>query len=174
MCELGFLYDHRALFRKKKSLRLVDEKKALALYNKALKIHPKSIDALSGIARVYWHRADQRAIVLYRKLMPLYPTYRKWVAFQNVGNAYFERGDYILAEKWYRKAMQSKGKGKGHGLYFNIAKLYYFTNRRDKINYYIGTALKLLEHFWSKRKKSLEYFLTKRQLLQMKNGTLKR
>ena len=170
--DLGLFYDHRAPFRRVKALKKRDEARALALYKQLVTTQSGKIYGLNGIARIFWHRTDPKAILYYRKALPLYPKDKRWIGYQNLANAYFSLGYYRVAERCYSKALRAEGKGKGHGFYYNLAKFYYFTHEPKKTASYLRKALRLLERFRRVYGTTKEYLLTKETLIKMKDGTL--
>lgn len=78
---------------------------ALADFNRALALSPKSPEALSGLGRAYEAKgqADQ-AEATYRKAIALRPSY--WGGHNELGGFYYSVGRYADAETAYRKVIE--------------------------------------------------------------------
>ena len=127
MVDLGTLYDHAALKTKdgKEVKRL--EGIAFTWYRKALRKKPNYYNAVWGIARIYWHHEDQRALPYALKAYRMHKKYsetNKEGFALNVANVYVSLKQYTKAELWYKKCLTTRPREDWLGIYLNMTHLY--------------------------------------------------
>ena len=82
-----------------------DDDRAIADYNEAIRLDPKSAYAYSNRGLAYDHKGDlDRAIADYNEAIRLDPKYA--LAYFNRGNAYYQKGDDDRAIADYNEAIR--------------------------------------------------------------------
>jgi tetratricopeptide (TPR) repeat protein len=144
LCKLGFLYDHLAL-REKGDRKKKHENKAISLYQEALHYNARSFRALWGIARVWWHRKDKKALQYasraYRLKKAIDGTSGLYA--QHIGLIYESLGNFRGAERWLLRGMREHPDELGS--YLNLVVFYRFLKRYDRAQYHAETLSLLFQ-----------------------------
>lgn len=130
LCRLGLLYDHSPAANKEEKKGY--EEKAIELYEKVLSFKPESYRATWGIARVYWHRASEKAIPYAKKAYELAKENKENYGMyaQQVGLVYENLGKYEEAEKWLLKGLELEPES--WDMYLNLVIFYRLTENFEK------------------------------------------
>lgn len=120
----GTLLDHQALCENI-LMRMILEFKARRIYKNVLKYNPKSIKALLGLGRIYWHKNSPKSIYYYNAALKLDNNNPEILT--SLGNAYkgMRRGEE--AEKYYSMAINTNRAN--FGTYLNFAK--FLSEKKD-------------------------------------------
>jgi len=153
LCNLGFLYDHAALWKDRKERRTYEDR-ALKLYKAALKVNPKSARATWGIGRVWWHREDKRAVSYAKKAHRLKRQKgdELGLSSQTIGLVYNSLGNDKKAEKWLLQGM--KESPEDFSVYLNLVQFYRGQKNFGKAREYAKILEKLYKKESSKFKKT--------------------
>ncbi|UMQ40679.1 tetratricopeptide repeat protein [Chryseobacterium sp. Y16C] len=115
----SYYYSHYGLgniYLLKKEYKIAEEE-----YKKALKIEPVFLDAIFALGVVYHHQKDfDKAIEYYKKYIE---KNEDVIGYNNIGNSYKKKNDYLLAEESYKKALKINKEFEKP--YFNLGNLYY-------------------------------------------------
>jgi type IV pilus assembly protein PilF len=82
---------------------------SIAYYSKALELSPNYGPAINGLGNAYAGKEDwDQAIFYYNKVIKdvLYAT--PYIAYSNLGNAYYYKGDLERSEQYYIEALDAK------------------------------------------------------------------
>ncbi len=156
LLKVGMLYDHFATQQRSLQKRNIIEKKALAFYQSALKINPKSHGATWGIGRVWWHRKSKKAISYAKRayLLAKQNGMDAGIYAQNVGAVYRAIGNLKRSEFWLIKG--AKESPTDWGVYLNLISFYKSIGRVNKASLYRG-KLKFFFDKESKKKKDTKW-----------------
>ena len=80
-------------------------KEAEAKYQQALKVEPKNVDAIVGLARLYDQQGNsQQAVATYQKALKLHP--RNAIVYNDFGLCYGRRRELAPAQQMLQKAVE--------------------------------------------------------------------
>ncbi len=147
--ELGFLYDHAGFQTKNPIERKKLERKAFLFYKKSLTKNQKNINAVWGIARIWWHRKSKRALSYAIQAYRMHKkTTRRNDFGGNVGLIYESLGKYKKAAEWYMKTLKTTRRSDIDArlvIYSHLTRLYYHQKELQKLRYYQDKSKKLYD-----------------------------
>ncbi|MBU6214341.1 hypothetical protein KGM48_00640 [Patescibacteria group bacterium] len=143
LTKLGLLYDHAAMVDKKDQKSL--EGKARGNYKKALSLNSIFPPAWWGLARIYWHNGDKRAVPLALKAY----RYAKAAArkddgqyAQNIGLVYHKLGNNRRAKYWLERGVAKSPRE--WGVHYNLMRFYLDTQNHNAARKSARKVLSLL------------------------------